>query len=78
MLSDADSYAAFLANKKIIDAPTGLKDIPELNLMLFDFQKDIVRWALKRGRAAIFADCGMGKTAMQLEWAHHVPGGLLS
>ena len=77
MLSDTDSYAAFLANKKIIDTPTGLKDIPELNLMLFDFQKDIVRWALKRGRAAIFADCGMGKTAMQLEWAHHVPGGIL-
>src|SRR5690606_12497486 len=32
----------------------------------------IVRWACKRGRAAIFADCGLGKTPMQLEWAHQV------
>ena len=40
---------------------------------LFDFQRDMTRWALRRGRAAIFADCGMGKTPMQLEWAKHVP-----
>jgi superfamily II DNA or RNA helicase len=40
--------------------------------MLYDFQKDIVRWALAKGRAAIFADCGLGKTPMQLEWAHKV------
>ena len=66
------SYGDFLANKKIVEVPTGLKEIPELNPMLFDFQKDIVRWALKRGRACIFADCGMGKTPMQLEWAKHV------
>jgi superfamily II DNA or RNA helicase len=45
--------------------------------MLFPFQADIVRWALRRGRAAIFADCGMGKTAMQLEWARQVPGRVL-
>lgn len=68
------SYAEFLEKKKIEDVPTGLKEIPELNPMLFDFQKDIVRWALKRGRACIFADCGLGKTPMQLEWAKHVPG----
>lgn len=43
-----------------------------LNPMLFDFQKDIVRWALKKGRAAIFADCGLGKTPMQLEWANQI------
>jgi len=67
-----DSYSQFLQNKKIVEVPTGLKEIPELNPMLFDFQKDIVRWALKRGRASIFADCGMGKTPMQLEWAKHV------
>lgn len=70
-------YSEFLARKKIIDKPTGIENIPELNPMLFDFQKDIVRWALRRGRAAIFADCGMGKTAMQLEWARHVPGNIL-
>ena len=43
-----------------------------LNPMLFDFQKDIVRWALKKGRAAVFADCGLGKTLMQLEWANQI------
>jgi hypothetical protein len=39
---------------------------------LFDFQRDLVQWALSIGRAAIFADCGMGKTAMQLTWAENV------
>ena len=39
---------------------------------LFDFQKDLVEWALRRGRAAIFADCGMGKTPMELAWAENV------
>jgi len=44
---------------------------------LFDFQKQIVDWSLSKGRAAIFADCGMGKTFIQLEWARHVPGDVL-
>lgn len=39
---------------------------------LFAFQRDIVRLACARGRFCIWADCGMGKTAMQLEWAHQV------
>jgi len=39
---------------------------------LFDFQKAIVKWALSRGRAAIFADTGLGKTVMMVEWARHV------
>lgn len=47
-------------------------DVGELNPNLFGFQRDIVRWALKRGRAAIFAECGLGKSLMQLEWARHV------
>jgi len=70
-------YEEFLQCKKINDAPTGLIDIPELNPMLFDFQRDITRWALKRGRAAVWADCGMGKSFIQLEWAKHVPGNVL-
>ena len=70
-------YKEFLEQKKIEDRPTGLEVIPDLNPMLFDFQSDIVKWALKRGRACIFADCGMGKTPMQLEWAHHIPGNVL-
>lgn len=44
----------------------------ELNKNLFDYQIPIVRWALKRGKAAIFADTGLGKTIMQLEWAYQV------
>jgi len=70
-------YAEFLEKKKISDKPTGLKVVPELNPMLFDFQRDIVKWALKRGRAAIWADCGLGKGPMALEWAKHVPGRVL-
>lgn len=47
-------------------------DKSKLNPMLYDFQKDIVRWALKKGKACIFADCGLGKTPMQLSWAYQV------
>lgn len=63
------SYAAFLESKRITAAPSGIKRVPPLNSALFPFQCDIVKWALKRGKSAIFADCGMGKTLMQLEWA---------
>lgn len=66
------TYETFLASKVVSDPSTGIKDVPELGSYLFDFQHDIVSWALRRGRAAIFADCGMGKTIMQLEWARHV------
>lgn len=72
-----NEYEAFLKQKQIIDPPTGLPVVPPINEKLFDFQRDIVSWSLRRGRAAIFADCGMGKTAMQLEWANHVPGRVL-
>ena len=67
-----NDYASFLDEKRIEDVPTGLSDIPELNPKLFDFQKDIVSWALKRGRACIFSECGTGKTIMQLSWAEKV------
>lgn len=39
---------------------------------LFDFQRELVEWAVRQGRAAIFADCGMGKTPMELAWAENV------
>ena len=70
-------YSEFLSKKQFDDPQDGLSIIPELSPLLFDFQKAIVRWALRRGRAAIFADCGMGKTAMQLEWAKCIPGRVL-
>lgn len=66
------SYAAFLERKAPADPATGLTDVPALPAQLFPFQRDLTSWALKRGRAAIFADTGLGKTAMQLAWAHTV------
>jgi len=69
------TYADFVKCKRHNDEATG---IPTALLCpsesLFPFQRDIVLWALRRGRAAIFADCGMGKTFMQLEWAKHITG----
>ena len=71
------SYQDFIASKQIVLADAGLKAVPKLNPMLFPFQRDIVSWSLRKGRSAIFADCGLGKTPMQLEWARHVPGPVL-
>ena len=72
-----NDYAAFLDRKAPVDVPTGLREIPALNPALFDWQADVVRWALRRGRAALFEECGLGKTIQQLAWAHHVPGPVL-
>jgi len=66
-------YLDFLKRKSISDPATGLVDIPALNPMLHAHQADMVRWALRRGRAAIFADCGLGKGPMQMEWATRQP-----
>ena len=66
-----NSYQEFLNNKDIIDKQSGFEPV-NLSKQLYDFQSAIVRWACKRGRAAIFADCGLGKTPMQLEWARQV------
>jgi hypothetical protein len=72
------SYESFLERKAIIEAPQGI-DVPasDISMVLWDFQRDVTRWALKRGRAAIFQDCGLGKTIQQLEWARHIPGRVL-
>src|ERR1035437_7906529 len=71
------TYQDFIASKQITLADARLTKIPDLNPMLFPFQRDIVAWSLRKGRSAIFADCGLGKTPMQLEWAHHIPGRVL-
>ena len=56
------TYKEFLENKRFVLESSGFDiDKSELNPMLYDFQKDIVRWALKKGKACIFADCGLGK-----------------
>lgn len=67
------NYNDFLKNKRFVLESSGFDiDKSELNPMLYDFQKDIVRWALKKGKACVFADCGLGKTPMQLSWAYQV------
>lgn len=64
------TYAEFLKSKQMVVPAVGL-DVPAtaIHPLLFDWQSDITRWALRKGRSAIFADCGLGKTLMQLEWA---------
>lgn len=67
------NYAEFLKSKRFVLENSGVDiDKSELNSMLYEFQKDIVRWALKKGKACVFADCGLGKTLMQLSWAYQV------
>ena len=66
-------YTQFVASKLAAKQSDGIGvSLDELNPILFRFQAKIVRWALANGRAAIFADCGLGKTFMQLEWARLV------
>lgn len=67
------NYEEFLAAKAKSVTPSGFDiDADELNPALFDFQRSIVKWALKKGKAAMFLDTGLGKTIQQCEWAHQV------
>lgn len=72
--TDGEDYAAFVARKLTRVPPTGIAgfDAARLHPSLFDHQRALVTWALRRGRCALFADTGLGKSAMQLEWARHV------
>jgi hypothetical protein len=65
------NYSEFIKQKSQFKHEAGFtpKNLPDF---LFDFQAYLVDWALRKGRAAIFADCGMGKTAMQLAFARQV------
>lgn len=71
------NYQDFISKKAIRLRNCGLDSIPELNSQLFDFQQFIVGQSLAKGRYAIFCDCGLGKTPMQLEWASKIPGRVL-
>ena len=64
-------YAQFLERKSQLADAGGFKPafMPEF---LFDYQRAILEWSIRKGRAAIFADCGLGKTPMQLVWAENV------
>jgi hypothetical protein len=66
------SYTDHLARKRLTIPPTGIPNPPELSSMLFDFQRAVTAWALRRGRAALFLDTGLGKTWCSLEWARVV------
>ena len=69
--NQGQDYDSFLETKLIAPVISGF-DVADLNPNLFDFQRVIVKWALRRGRAAIFADTGLGKTLMQTSWADAV------
>ena len=63
-------YQAFLETKKLRVLPKGLQSSDfEIASLLFPFQEDVVRWAVRKGRCAVFLDTGLGKTFIQLEWA---------
>jgi hypothetical protein len=71
------NYLEFIERKELKLRDCGLPEVPELNPLLFDFQSAIVGQSLRKGRYALFCDCGLGKTPMQLEWASQVPGRVL-
>lgn len=75
-----DAYSQFLARKAIDDPATGLTEWADLPSCMFPHQRDIVAWALRRGRAALFAGTGLGKSLMELAWAqavHQATGGMI-
>jgi hypothetical protein len=67
---EANEYAGFLASKAPAVESSG-HDRYEPSERLFDFQNDLTRWAVRKGRAAVWADCGLGKTRIALHWAEH-------
>ena len=72
------NYKEFLESKRLTTQSNGVTiSRDSLNPILFEFQQDLVLWALKKGKAAIFAGTGLGKTLMQCEWAKYIPGDVL-
>lgn len=66
------SYQDFIADKTVLAMPTGLKSYGSLPSGLLPHQVDLTKWALRRGRAAIFADTGLGKSFMEIAWANAI------
>jgi hypothetical protein len=64
-------YAEFLDRKAQLEGNHGFEPV-SMPSFLFDFQAELVEWALRKGRAAVFADCGLGKTAVELVWADNI------
>jgi SNF2 family DNA or RNA helicase len=65
------TYDDFVKTKGRKAKSQGFDPLP-ITAPLFDWQAHVVKWAVKQGRAALFEDCGLGKTLQQLEWAHQV------
>lgn len=65
------NYDDFISNKTKRHPMTGFEPT-EITAPLFEWQSHVVKWAVKKGRAALFEDCGLGKTIQQLEWANQV------
>jgi len=72
VLHGTDAYSDFLERKRVQDPATGIPETVSLSPSMMDHQRDITAWALKRGRAAIFAGTGLGKTFMELAWGEVV------
>lgn len=69
------TYTQFLSSKSITVAPLGKEvQLKDINPLLYPFQRQLVQWAVRKGRCCLFADCGLGKTFMQLEWARLMGG----
>jgi superfamily II DNA or RNA helicase len=66
------SYEELLARKRPTVASRGIDNHGPINPKLYPFQREMVEWALRLGKAGIFAECGLGKSPVQLEWARHV------
>lgn len=66
-----NEYKRFISRKASTFTPSGF-DCKDLPGSLFDYQRDIVRWACRMGKCGVFADTGLGKTAMQMAWADQV------
>ena len=64
-------YREFVERKTHLSGNFGFKPT-YVNPMAYDFQNALIEWSLEKGRAATFADCGLGKTLMQLSWAENV------
>ena len=70
---NTEVYSEFIKSKSFINVSTGITVTDNnINDKLYDFQKAIVKWACRKKKSAIFAECGLGKTFMQLEWARLV------
>lgn len=70
-MTTTTSYTEFLARKAQLANDGGFEPV-ELPAHLYPYQRALVEWAVYRGRGAIFADCGLGKTPMALAWAEQV------